>query len=150
MIRGILCQYAPANCRGFEAAHGMAVAVGTSDKAQTNPCRGRSGSNRILIGYSAPMGPGLGMAPPVAAEQRYLEPCINERVDQRKPISVATPNEEHIAWRASGCIVLPGPMNFGVESEWQIMDRAHSGATEIAQICPTRCKHFSISGEGRN
>ena len=106
VIRGILCQYAPADCRGFEAAHGMAVAVGTSDKAQSNPCCGGSGSNRILIDYSAPMGAGLGMATPVAAEQRYLEPCINERVDERKSISIAPPNEEHIAWRAGQCIRL--------------------------------------------
>src|SRR5262245_17817495 len=83
---------------------------------------------------------------PVTAEQGHIEPCIDERTDQRKPVGVATPDEQHIARDARWIRIGPWPVYIGIIAEWQVMDGADTAAEEITDICTPRRKNDVIRG----
>src|SRR5947207_8415962 len=55
MVGGIFSQNAPADCCRFEAAHRMPVAIGAADETEADPRGGGSRTDRILVGYPAPI-----------------------------------------------------------------------------------------------
>jgi len=149
VIRSVFSQNAPTNRRRFKAAHRVAVAIGASNKAETNPRGCGSGADRILVHYAAPMRPRFGMPVPIPTKQRYMKALINQRANHRKSIYVATTNKKHVARRAGWCLFAPRPMNVRIMGEWQVMDGAHSTTVEIVGICLPRRKYSIVSWKRR-
>src|SRR5262245_17112357 len=100
MVSSVLCQNTAADCGGLKAAHDVTVPVGTANEAKTDPRSGRCGPNRILACQTPPMLACLEMPVPIATEQREIKPGIDQRPDQRKPVGIATADEEHVARHA--------------------------------------------------
>ena len=144
MVGKLLSQNTASDCCRLEAAHGMTISIGTSAHAQANACCGGGRPNGVLIGNPPPIGPGLCVPTPIAAEKRDVEARIDQDADERKPIAVAAPDKKYIARRRRWRVYRPWPVHVGIVCKRKIFHDANAGAEEVPNICPTRRENCVI------
>src|SRR5262249_13644187 len=89
------------------------------------------------------------MPVPITAKQGYIDPLIKQRIDQGKPVGVATANEEYIARYSGRFVFRPWPMNIRIVPKWQKMNVADATATKFVDVRLPRREDCVVGRERR-